>query len=426
MQNVQNQTSIKHFWRDWNFSYLWLAQTFSEFGSKISLLALPLIAVMTLHVSPFQMGLLAACETLPFFIFSLVVGALVDRLPKQCIMVFVDLARAIIILGIPILSVYNLLNIKLLFLSAFLIGMLEVWFSIALGSFIPLLIPKDQLVQANSKLSIGSSIAESLGSTIAGLLVQLIGASYAIIGNSLTYIISGFCIGKIKGSEQKSQQLIKINTVYIEMIEGIKFVFKNRIIRATTLRLAAWHLVVGTVEALFIFYAIKIQQLSAAKIGMLFAAIGIGVFVGSILANWLSSRVGIGKSIMTTTFVAALAGIIIPLAHGNKLAVILMLGFTLFIYGVCAIIYQINNISLRQMLTPHAMLGRMNATVRFVTLGVRPLGAIMGGIVANVIGVQLTITIAICLGIVLNLIGLFISPLSDLTHLRPSKILLNC
>jgi MFS family permease len=397
---------------------LWTAQTLSELGAKIGLLAIPLIGAVLLHATPFQMGVLAAAETSPYLLLGLVAGSWVDRLPKRVVMVAADLSRAALLLVVPLLASLGVLSIELLCVVAFLIGTAEVWFNIASAAYTPIVVGKDSLIDANSKLALSSSGAEAMGPAAAGALIQLASAPVALIGNSLSYALSALFIRASAHVSDRPRQFgdAKRPRIRDDVRAGVRFVFTSDILRAVTLRLAAWQFVVGTGNALLVYFTVHELGLSSVVVGSLFSVMGAGVLVGAVVVKPLSDKLGIGQSIMFSVATAAVVALLIPLASGPAFWRGLMVAAALFVYGLNSTIYEVNNVTLRQSLTPPEMLGRMTSTVRVSTLGLRPLGALLGGALGGAIGIRETLIVVISLGLILSLVSLFVSPLWQVPH----------
>jgi hypothetical protein len=411
-------TTSLNLWRSSGFLRLWAAQTFSEFGAKIGLLAIPLIGVSLLHATPFQMGTLVAAETVPYLLFGLLAGSWIDRLAKRIVMVAADLARAVLLLVIPLFVWTGNLSIGTLYVLAFLIGTAEVWFNIASAAYTPIVAGKDALIDANSKLALSSSGAEAIGPAVAGLLIQFVSAPVAILGNSFSYALSALLIG---ASPQAADQATRFGAdgparIRDDIRAGLRFVFSNAILRAVTLRLAAWQFAVGIVQTLFIYYAVHDLALSSLLVGGLFSVMGAGVLIGALVVKTLSRRLGIGRSIVFSVIAAAAFALLIPFAAGPPVWRCFIVAVAMFAYGLSMTVYEVNNVTLRQSLTPAGMLGRMTATVRVSTLGLRPLGALAGGALGGTIGIRETLFLAISTGLILSVASLFVSPLLKVGH----------
>ncbi|GAB2872472.1 MFS transporter [Pseudoduganella ginsengisoli] len=405
------------------FVRLWAAHTLSEMGAKVSLLAFPLIAAVTLQATPEQMGRLVAAETLPYLLLGLLAGGWVDRLQKRLVLVSANAARASLLLAVPLLAWRQWLSIEALYGVAFLIGTAEVWFNIASAAYTPLVVGKESLVDAYSKLAVSTSSAEAAGPMVAGALIQWLGPTVAVLANALTYMGSSIFIGSQRHHDDVGHAADRGGRPPMrqEILSGLRFVFTHRILRAITLRLGAWQFVVGVIQALLVYYALNQLQLPAGSLGLIFSAMGVGILAGALSVKALAQRLGTGNSIIFAVIVAALSAYLIPLASGSQPMRCLSLCCAMFMYGICTTVYEVNNVSLRQSLTPLHMLGRMTATVRVATLGIRPLGALVGGWCGGTIGIKPTLLVVITMGLLLSLSSLLASPLRHLDGLAPAE-----
>lgn len=399
--------------REPGFLKYWFAHTQSEFGSRLTILAWPLLAIHMAHASPLQIGILTALENLPYLLFALVVGVYVDRVRKRRLMVLADSGRALALLVVPVAWFQDQLNISVLYVVAFSLGTFGVMFDIASGSYLPVLVRRDRLIDANGKLSTSTSAAETIGPGIAGVVIQSLGAVYALAIDAASFLLSALLLRSIRCREVVQSD--KRPTLRREVLSGLKFVFGSTLLRALAIRLMAWHAVVGVIETLFVMYAAKDLGISSGSIGLLFSLMGVGVFAGSVVARYISNRLNSVQAILYSVFLGSLAAVPIPFASGSEWSDMLLLGIAAFLYGFCMIIYQINNVSLRQMVTPDGMLGKMNSAIRFVTLGIRPAAAIMAGSLAQLSGIRFVIAAAALTGVVLATAGLMFSPLRRFT-----------
>lgn len=411
--------------RNFDFLRLWTAQGLSVLGSKLSELAIPLIAVTMLDATPVQMGLLLAAENLPFLLIGLPAGVWVDRMRKRPIMVSADAVRAVCLIAIPICAYFEVLSLPVLFAVAFGVGFMNVWFDLAYGSYVPALVPRDRLIEANSKLSISLSAAETCGPAVGGGLIQLFGAPAAILFNALTFVFSGLLLGGIKRKEDAPPPPEPGESLRKTIGQGLRFIWNDLLMRALTARLAGWHFVVAAMEALLIIYLTRTLEITPSVIGILFSVAGIGVLIGAALGERIPQRVGTGNTVSLSHLVLALVALLIPLAQGPKWVQLAMVGFAMFTWGFCAVTYQITNVSLRQALAPEGMLARINAATRFASLGIRPVSAIIGGYLGAYLGLRNAIWIILSIGLVLAIRGLMsrrVRELVDLPEQRTAQV----
>ena len=407
--------------RNFDFLRLWTAQGLSVLGSKLSELAIPLIAVTMLDATPVQMGLLLAAENLPFLLIGLPAGVWVDRMRKRPIMVSADVVRALCLLAIPICAYFEMLSLAVLFVVAFGVGFMNVWFDLAYGSYVPALVPRDRLIEANSKLSISLSAAETCGPAVGGVLIQLFGAPATILFNALTFVFSGLLLGGIKRREEAPPPPAPGENLRKTIGQGIRFIWNDLLMRALTARLAGWHFVVAAMEALLIIYLTRTLGITPSVIGILFSVAGVGVLIGAALGERIPQWIGTGNTVSLSHLVLAVVALLIPLAQGPKWVQLAMVGFAMFTWGFCAVTYQITNVSLRQALSPEGMLARVNAATRFASLSIRPVSAIIGGYMGAYLGLRNAIWIILCIGLAFAIRGLLSKRVREVFHLPEQR-----
>lgn len=380
-------------WQHRDFTRLWLGGTVSSFGSQITLLALPLTAVLVLDATPLQMGLLAAAGSAPALVFGLGAGVWVDRRRKRPIMIAADYGRAVLLLAVPISVAFDVLRIEYLYVIALAIGMLSLLFGIASRSMLPSLVAREELVEANGKLAVGRSASEVTGPGVAGGLVQLFTAPIALIVDALTFVASAIAIQSIRAPEPEpapstDQDFVK------EAVQGLALIRRSRVL----LPLAA---VVGGVaifnamfEAVWLLYVSKDLGLEPVTFGIIFSMGGVGFLLGALLANRLIRWTGIGRAVFLGVVIAALSDLATPLAGGPVIAVAALLTAASFLFGLGATVFRVAQVSLRQASTPISLQGRMNGAMNSLEVGLIPVGALLAGVLGEVIGLRSTLFLA--------------------------------
>jgi MFS family permease len=373
---------------------LWAGETVSVFGSQVTLLAVPTVAILILHAGPFQVGVLSALEFLAFPTLGLVAGVYADRLRRRPIMIVCDIGRALALGSIPVAFVLDMLTIEQLYLVALLTGIFTVFFDVSYQSYLPALIDRPNLMEGNTKLEITRSSAQVAGPAIAGFLIQWIGGARAVAVDALSFLLSALALASIKKPEPEPRpSTVSGTTGFIpEMREGIDVVFRSpllwRIAGCTATTNLGSNIVFG---AVFLVFAYRQLHLSAGIVGIVFGIASVGGLVGAFLAGWVARKLGVGPTLGVTVVVGGLALLATPLALVGAPAVVLAV--TGFIQGLEAPIYNINQVSLRQAITPDRVQGRMNATMRTIVWGTMPIGALIGGILGTSIGLVQTIVI---------------------------------
>ena len=394
--------------RNPRFLRLWAAETISHFGSSITGIALPFVAITLLQAGPLEVAILNLADFLPFLLIGLLVGALVDRLPRRAVLIGGDLGRAILILTIPLAYLAGVLSLPQLIAVGFLVGVLTVFFDVAYQAYLPSLIGREDLVEGNSKLEFSRSAAGLLGPGLGGLLVDLLRAPIAMLVDAASFLASALFLATIRvqrgaaaalndASESKSNGTAPAptrGTMRREIAEGLRYVFGHPALRTIGAATATSNLFSSIGGAAFMLFAINELQMTPALIGLAFSLGSVGGLVASLVAGPLSRRFGVGRVIVVTVALGGPFEFAVGLgsagADALNLALIAAAGFAM---GGSGTIYNINQVSLRQAITPEAMSGRMNATMRWFVWGTMPIGSIIGGIIGETLGVRAAILI---------------------------------
>jgi MFS family permease len=368
---------------------LWSAETISQFGSQVSALALPLVAILVLDASAFEVALLGTIEFLPFVLVSLPAGVWVDRLPRRPILIVGDLGRAALLLSIPIAHWLDLLRLEQLYVVGFLAGVLTVFFDVAYQSYLPSLVDRSQLVEGNSKLEVSRSGAQLGGPGLAGVLVEALTAPIAVLVDAVSYVFSGLFVLRIRTREQVPERAARrslLAGMRSELAEGLRYVLGHRLLRPIAACTAISNFFYSLVFAIFVVYAVRTLDLSPATIGLVLSIGNVGFLGGALLANRISSRVGVGRAILLGTLLFGPSLLLVPAAphalpHPFLAASVLFAGFG-------AVVYNVTQVSLRQAITPERLQGRMNSVMRFIVWGVIPVGTLLGGALGTWIGLR--------------------------------------
>jgi MFS family permease len=400
-------------WRHPDFMKLWLGQTVSQFGSHITGAALPFVAFLTLGATPVQLGILGAMGSLPILLFGLVAGVWVDRLRRRPILIGADLGRALILGTIPLAAVLGALRIELLYVVAALVGILTVFFDVAYATILPSLVPRRQLVEANSKLGSSSALAEIGGPSLAGFLVQLISAPFAILIDAVSFLVSAAGIGLIRTAEPPPPPRGERQHLGRDIAEGLRLVAGQPILRALAGSAATSTFFGNFIGVLYSIYCVQELGIPPALVGIMIGLGGVGAFFGTLVTGSVTRRLGVGRSIIGAILFATVINAAIPLAWGPPLLVAGILMATQVIGDIAWPVHSINEQSLRQALVPDRLLGRANASMQFLIGGVAPLGALLGGWLGETIGMRPTLGIAIG-GLLLSTLWLIFSPVRTL------------
>lgn len=378
-------------WEHGDFLKLWTAQTISVFGDRFSELAIPLIAVLTLGATPGQMGILTAVTRAPFLLIGLFAGVWVDRLPKRPVLITGDLGRAVVLLSIPLAAGLGSLNMLLLYVVGVLAGILTVFFDVAYQAYLPALVHRGQLVEGNSKLEATRSLAGLAGPGVAGVVIQLLSAPLAIVLDAISFVASGGLISLIRQREGSTERPTARGPMLVEVREGLRVVLGNPLLRSIAGCTGTFNFFSSALFALYILFATRELKLGPAQIGAIASIGGVAGLIGALTAERVAKRLGVGPSIVGASMLSGLAQLLVPAASGRTawlLIVSALLGY------FANPIYNINQVSLRQAITPHRLQGRMNATMRFLVWGTMPLGGILGGALGASLGLRAAIAVA--------------------------------
>ena len=396
-------------WLSASFRRLWLSLTVTSFGAQITNLALPLTAALLLHATPMQMGILVALETLPFALFSLHAGVLLDRVRKLPVIIAADVGRGIALLAIPVTAWFGVLSMEILFAVGFLCGMQNVVGGAAYQVLLAQMAGRKRLVEANAKVTLGETSAALVGPGIAGGLIQLLTAPFAIALDAMTFFASALMLRRIRASSDVARDGGN-GGVWHEIGEGLKLVWGNRTLWGLAWLAGTWQFLHHMQVAVLILFATRDLGLSAGAIGICFVFGGAGCVLASASAERLSARFGIGPVIVHGLILSAFGWQAYGLIGGPPWLATLLLGTAMLVFDFGAILYAINYLSLRQAITPDRLLGRMTATMRFVTVASAPIGSLVGGALASQIGLRSTLLAVGMLGLLLSAAAVLWSP----------------
>ena len=408
--------SSKYFtglWRSPDFLKLWVGETISLFGSQTTMLALPLVATLTLNASPIQMGWLGTLQYIPWLLVGLFAGAWADRLRRRPIMVVADLGRTIILGFIPFAALGGFLRIEHLYGIGFLVGILNVFFEVAYAAFLPSLVSREQLVEGNSKLQASASIAEISGPGLAGWLIQVATAPVAMVVDSLSFLVSAVFLGWIRTPEPNPGASEKRKPIFQEIMDGLQIVLKHPVLRAFALASTVSNFFVDVHLALYILYATRELGIEPVVLGGMYTIASVGGLAGSLLAERVVRWFGIGRVLIGLQILVGISALIIPLAGRQLFVAVPLIAFAQALWGMAVVIFVVNASSLRQAIVSKDLQGRVMASLRFLTWGISPFGFLLGGTLGERIGLQPTLMIA-GFGILSSFIWLLFSPLRSM------------
>jgi MFS family permease len=392
--------------RDADFLKFWIGQTISVFGSQFSGLAIPYIATIALSAQPIQFGILGSLGNLAFLLFSLLVGVYVDRHRRRVIMIYADLGRASMLALIPLGYIFGFLSINLLYFVAFATGVLTVFFEISYQSYIPSLVGMSQLVDANGKLEATRAISGGAGPSIAGAVIAIVSAPLAVVGDTLGYLSSSVSLSLIRRSEAKIER--RARSTWRDMKEGLGVVLGDRRLWQIAGCTSTANLFTGAIFAIAVPYLYYDFGYLSLQQGLLFSTAAIGSVLGALVAARMAARMGVGPSIILNAFLFGPPTVGLYIASGPLAPI--PIAAALFITGYAAVAYNVNQVSYRQALVKRELLGRMNATMRFIVTGSVPIGAFVGGVLGQAFGYREAIGVCV-IGVSLAFLWVLFSPL---------------
>ncbi|WP_430420924.1 MFS transporter [Phenylobacterium sp.] len=382
-----SQSPAHALWRDRDFARLWMAQSISAFGARITREGLPIAAVLSLGASPGQVGLLAAISHGPALLVGLAAGGFVDRSRRRGIMMAADLVRAAVLATIPIAALLGALTLPQLYIAAALVGAASVLFEIADHAYLPSLVARDQIARANASFSATESVAEIGGPALAGVLFQLLAAPIAIAVNAATYLVSALFLSGIRRPESAPRP--EPHARWTDDIRlGFAVALRHPLVRPVFLSSWMQSLGGGIFSALYILFCVEVVGLTPALLGLTIAAGGVGALVGAAVAGPASRRLGVGSTFVGAQVLVALSVAIIPLSPGNPAAGMSFLVVSQILGDLLGVTTMILGTTLIQTVMPVQVLGRVNAAYKAATGGLVVVGALLGGLLGEVMGVR--------------------------------------
>lgn len=404
-------------WRHRDFLFLWGGQTVSDMGSAVTTLALPLLAVTVLKATTFQVSLIIFLTYLAYLLITLPAGVVVDQVRKHGLMMWCDIARTALVGSIPVVAILWHVTLWQIYVVALVGGVLSVFFDVAYQSYVPALVQGEQLVDANGKLGTTNAFAGLLGPSIGGALVGLIGAARAVAIDAASFVISALSLALIRTPEPKPERRAEHVTFRASMHEGLSFVVKHPILRKIVACTGTANLFGASFQAVEIVYLVRILHASPALVGLLFSVGAVGGLVGGLTAGWFAKKVGSARIIWVSILLPSPLLVLIPLATPGWGTLLFAAGNVAF--SLSSLLYNSAQVSYRQRICPPELLGRMNASVRWIVWGTLPLGSLMGGALGTWIGIRPTLWIGV-VGSALAGLFVFFSPLRTMRDVPDS------
>lgn len=401
--------------RNRDFVKFWGGETVSLAGAQVTELGLVLVAVVTLQASPFQLGLLNVARYAPI-VLSLLAGVWFDRHRRRPALVTSNLGRAVLVALVPLSASGGVLSMPLLYGIGLLLGLLTVIFDVGSLSYVPDLVGRDHLAEANGKIQVSYSIAGIAGPGLAGLLVAALDPPKALFVTTGSYLVSVLTLALIRRREPAPAVPEQQCSVRASIAEGLRSVFANRVLRNLASQSATFNLFENVMTTLFAVYAVRQLGLSAAELGLVIGTGAVGALAGAVASSPLTKLAGFGRTMRLTTLLACTSPLLLLVPSGHGPVALAVLAAALVVHGFNLAIFNVNALTLRQVATPTGLLGRMNASYRLLLFGTIPLGALFGGGLASVFGLRVGLTVGL-IGLACPVVWLIFSPVFALATL---------
>jgi MFS family permease len=395
-------------WHDRNFLTLWSGQALSQFGAQISEIAVPVLAVLLLDATEFQIGVLTAANVAAFLLVGLPAGAWIDRMRKRRVMIAADVVRAVALAFVPLLWTLGMLQMWHLFVIAGILGIATVFFDVSYQSIVPSLVRPSQIAEANGKLQSTYELANIAGPGVGGWLVGVISAPLAVLATAGTYVVSAIALLLTRDHEPPRAQEDR-GPLLREIWEGLHFVFTEKLLRrivGTTGTSNFFHTISMTLLPLFL---LRELGFSPASMGLIFSLGAIGGLLGAMATPHIVRWIGEARAIPLSSLAFSGIALLLPLAASVPAVAFPLLVVQFFVGSFTVLLYNITQVTFRQRITPARLLGRMNASVRFVVWGVMPIAALLAGGLGTWLGVVPTMWIG-AIGQVLSAAFVVIGP----------------
>ena len=399
---------------------LWVSQTVSLTGSQVSLLALPLVAV-AMGAGALEMGWLAAAQTLPMLLFGLPAGTWIDRLPRRPVLVATDLGQGLVLATIPLAALLGVLRLELLYPLAFAVSTLAVLAEVAHPAYLPSLVGRARLVEANSKMALGGQVARIAGPTAAGALVQAATAPLAILADAVSFLVSAALVGTIRAGEPAPARSVARRHLWQDIGEGLAIVLRHPLLRTLTGAWGLYFLFFFLFYSLYVLYATRELGLAPVTLGVIVSVASVGGVVGALVTERVTDRFGVGPTMAGALLVAAVGMLLFPLAGGPAALTVAVLIAAQALIRTTDQLFYINYLSVCQALTPDRLQGRVNASIRVFTAGTIPLGAFVGGLLGEAIGLR-AVGLVAAAGVFLAFLWVALSPVRSLRTLPTESL----
>ncbi|GIG39135.1 MFS transporter [Cellulomonas phragmiteti] len=398
-----------------DFRRLWAGDALGQLGAQLTAFALPILAVQQLAASEWEMGVLTAAEYAAFLVIGLPAGAWVDRLRKRRTLIVADLVRATVLAAVVVTALSGHASVPMLVVAALVVSTATVFFDVAHQSYVPGLVGLDHLVEGNSKLQATASAAQVLAPALGGLLLRVIAAPALIAVTAVSYVVSAVAVGRIRQHETLPPAAER-RPLRTEIAEGLRFVVHQPYLRRIVVCTSLSNLAGAVSAAVVVIYVLRTLDLGTAAFGTVLSAGAVGGLTGAVLAGRVTQRIGEGRTIPLAALLMAPTAALTPLASTGLAPAIVLLVTGGAASGFAVVVYNVAQVSFRQRVCPPRLLGRMNASVRFIVWGTMPVGALLGGWLGTRVGVVPTLWASVGL-MTLAALPVALSPLLRLRDL---------
>jgi hypothetical protein len=398
-----------------DFAKLWAGETVSQIGTQVTLFALPLVAILTLKATVFEVGVLNALRFVPVIVVAVLAGVGLDRRRRRPVLITCSAASAVLIGLIPLAQLTGMLSLGLLYVVTLLVGTLSVCFDVGALSYVPYLVGRQHLIEANSKLQASTAFAGIAGPGLAGLLIGLITAPITLTVDAVSYLFSVAGLIAIRRPEP-APETGQRPSVRRSMAEGFRAVYGTRLLRVLLGQSATLNVGFGATSTIFTVYAVRTLGLTPLKLGIALGALQAGALLGALGAARVKRALGLGRTLAAAIVAVSASPLLLLAPHSATPAAVAVFAASWLGHGFGIAVWNVNTITLRQAVTPTRLLARMNATYRMLLFGALPVGAIAGGLLGTAVGLHTALIVAVIV-LTVPIAWIFFSPVFRLTEI---------
>ncbi|MGH9106434.1 MAG: MFS transporter [Acidimicrobiales bacterium] len=367
-----------------DFQKLFLSASTAQLGAQVTLLALPLAAILSLHASAMQVGVLAALGTLPYLLVGLPAGAWLERARLKRVLSLSALGRAVVLGSVPLLWALHQVDIEVLDVIAIVVGLMSTFYDIAWQSYLPSLVGTSRLHEASSRLTIASSGAQLFGPGLAGYLVRALSAPVALLADAVGFVVAAISVHSIQANEPAPAGPLGEGGVAKRVAEGLAYVTRHELLRWIAVGTGTWNFAGTALNVVLVLFEARVLHYSAGTIGLVFFLGNIGYVIGAPLVRKVTARLGVGRTMFLGATLGGLGPVLLPMARPEDALGLLVAGW--FFRALGSPLYMVNQVSVRLAITPAELTARMTATMKFFVMGAMPVGSFLGGALAGAIG----------------------------------------